>query len=433
MGFFDNDKKITVDDIICELETILNKRNIFYKTAITPASNNKKILMCHLKKGGEYPVIPYRNIDTTVEPILGYSFFYDKGGLKFKIWIDDTPTCEHRELIQNIISEIPFRINPLKNIGSLYTCLVDLCFLDPWDVVFLLETKDEDERKIILEHKFEAFNFNYLNTITNKIYDTIKDFENGITHVNTKVEEMPQKSDKSILTSNESVSAYFDKVANYVHDCFNIQSLMTPDKMTIFFLLNIGVNDLHQTAISLTFFDEADYQKKIMFNIVKMNGTDSKNSIILKKDFNLISLEELENNFDNCVLKTTDYISEQLNKLNEWKKFLDEVKSYIKENSICSVAMNNDFAIMFPLIKDIDLSTIAGRIYIDSKEDCADCIECSIVKFHEGMNKKIHVIKKEMLTVFETEINTEIDYQNSIAKTINWLKEQITKYENQKF
>ena len=78
MGFFDNDKKITVDDIICELETILNKRNIFYKTAITPASNNKKILMCHLKKGGEYPVIPYRNIDTTVEPILGYSFFYDK-------------------------------------------------------------------------------------------------------------------------------------------------------------------------------------------------------------------------------------------------------------------------------------------------------------------------------------------------------------------
>ena len=157
-----------------------------------------------------------------------------------------------------------------------------------------METKDEDERKIILEHKFEAFNFNYLNTITNKIYDTIKDFENGITHVNTKVEQMPQKSDKAIPTSNESVSAYFDKVANYVHECFNIQSLMTPDKMTIFFPLNIGVNDLHQTAISLTFFDEADYQKKIMFNIVKMNGEDTKNSIILKKDSNLISIEELD-------------------------------------------------------------------------------------------------------------------------------------------
>lgn len=38
-----------------------------------------------------------------------------------------------------------------------------------------------------------------------------------------------------------------------------------------------------------------------------------------------------------------------------------------------------------------------------------------------------------MLTVFETEINTEIDYQNSVAKIINWVKEQITKYENQKF
>lgn len=115
------------------------------------------------------------------------------------------------------------------------------------------------------------------------------------------------------------------------------------------------------------------------------------------------------------------------------EQFLDKVKSYIKENSICSVAMNNDFAIMFPLIKDIDLSTIAGRIYIDSKEDCADCIECSIVKFHEGVNKKIHVIKREMLTVFETEINDETNYQNSVAKIINWVQEQKTKYKNQKF
>lgn len=359
------------------------------------------------------------------KPIIVGSYTKTNDTIYFCVDLYSYNIPKYKDLILKLNERMAYRSN--HNVGDVSSIRsVFFPFLDRCDIKLISKIPSKQERKDILYDKWSAF-FTYISAISDSINEAMKN-------------QVPNTDNNpliGILNTNEQVVDIWDKFYNslleYSEKNWKATFRTAPDKSQILLDFNIGIDKDDATIGSIFVDRQTDELGVICLYIAKMQNIDPKKSYFMSRHYNILPIKELIENFDKGFEKIIGDINHYFDRINLWKFFISTTKSKLEELSVQAKLTEDEISIICPLKRDIDMTTIAARIYLTSNEDCADCVECGIVKMDYDCQKQLKVLKKSMLTVFGTDFPTKEDFDKCITKLTDWVQEQKTKYENQKF
>lgn len=409
---FSDIKNIIYKEFCEVLKEEFQRRNMPYKY------QDSKFVLTYINENASVPATKDN------KPLIEAGFKYESGdGIIFYADFNSYGMDKYKQFLKKVNDKMSYRMwYEIDFSNALTVRATEITFMDTLDVITLKSISDKKERKNTLLGKFIKFN-KYIDLITASIKDVAKDFE----------------SEKSIAgpSIDENIAdiweKFYNEILEYGKNNWNITFRTPPDKSQILLDFNIGIDSDDATIGSIFVERQTDELGVICLYIAKMQNIDPKKSYFMSRHYNILPIKELIENFDKGFEKIIESINKYFKLIDLWKFFISTTKSRLEELSIQAKLTEDEISIICPLKKDIDMTTIAARIYLTSNEDCADCVECGIVKMDYDCQKQLKVLKKSMLTVFGTDFPTKEDFEKCIKKLTDWVQEQKDKYENQKF